>query len=623
MKKIALTIFTALIFISLCKSQTFVQTTDSIPMRDGKKLAADIYLPSTPGTYPVILVQTPYNRLYYRINQPLELGSLAGLPYALVVVDWRGFYGSAAAMVATPDRGKDGYDIVEWIATQTWSNGKIGTWGPSALGKIQFQTAKETPPHLTCCAPLVAGPQFNYMEYFPGGVYRKEYVDQLDNLGFGLSAFLLANPFYSTTWQYVESANFYPQSINVPTFMVGGWYDHNVEVMMQLFTGLQTSSPVAVRNQHKLMMGPWAHGGFGTAQVGTCTQGQLTYNEACGWSDSLALRFFDYYLRDSANGWNSEPVVRYFQMGENTWQATSTWPPTGTTPIKLFFNETSSLTPSLPASATASANITYDPHNPSPTVGGSTLRNDLQQGPYNQAPVVESRNDILIFTTPALSENVVMKGTGRVHLFVSSNRPDTDFGYRLTDVYPDGRSMLLVDNIQRMRFRNGFLTSDTASMQPGTVYEIDINIHDLANTFLAGHKIRIDITSSNYPRFNNNLNNGGAMYTSGDTLTATNTVYFSNNKASFVELPLISYPSSIADLFATNGDFTLFPNPATESFSVTGEDYTKIDVYNLNGVKLFSKKRSESYDLHTLPAGVYFVEIFGNGGICRRKLVKM
>jgi uncharacterized protein len=620
MKKIIIIIFIALISINLCKSQTFIQTTDSIPMRDGKKLAADIYLPSTPGTYPVILVQTPYNRLYYRINQPLGLGSLAGLPYALVVVDWRGFYGSAAAMVATPDRGKDGYDIVEWIATQTWSNGKIGTWGPSALGKIQFQTAKENPPHLTCCAPLVAGPQFNYMEYFPGGVYRKEYVDQLDNLGFGLSSFLLANPFYSITWQYVESANFYPQSINVPTFMVGGWYDHNVEVMMQLFTGLQTSSPVAVRNQHKLMMGPWAHGGFGTAQVGTCTQGQLTYNEACGWSDSLALRFFDYYLRDSANGWNSEPVVRYFQMGENTWQATSTWPPTGTTPIKLFFNESNNLTPSLPASANASANITYDPHNPSPTVGGSTLRNDLQQGPYDQAPAVESRNDILIFTTPALSENVVMKGTGRVHLFVSSNRPDTDFGYRLTDVYPDGRSMLLVDNIQRMRFRNGFLTSDTASMQSGTVYEIDIDIHDLANTFLAGHKIRIDITSSNYPRFNNNLNNGGAMYTSGDTLTATNTVYFSNNKASFVELPLISYPDLISEHNQTKVNYLIFPNPAKLSFSIVDYDYDYVVIKNINGQIVFTANKNFTYDIGFLKTGIYIVEIHNKTKIFIQKL---
>jgi predicted acyl esterase len=622
MKKNIVLFFITLISFNLCKSQTFTQTTDSIPMRDGKKLAADIYVPSTPGIYPVILVQTPYNRLYYRIHQPLGLGSLPDLPYALVVVDWRGFYGSASAMVATPDRGKDGYDVVEWIATQTWSNGKIGTWGPSALGKIQFQTAKENPPHLTCCVPLVSGCQFSYSEYFPGGVYRKEYVDQLDNLGFGLSTFLLNNPFYSNTWQYVENANYYPQSIQVPTYMIGGWYDHNVELMMQLFSGIQTLSPVAVQNKHKLMMGPWAHGGFGTAQVGTCTQGQLTYDEACGWSDSLALRFFDYHLRNIANNWETEPAIKYFQMGENTWQSAATWPPTGTTPIKLYFNSNNQLSRDLPTSANDSAVIVYDPRDPSPTVGGSTLRQDLDQGPYDQAPVVEMRNDILTFTTPALSENVVMKGSERVHLFVKSNRPDTDFSIRLTDVYPDGRSMLLADNIQRMRFRNGFRTTDTASMQPNAVYEIDIDIHDLAITFVAGHKIRIDITSANYPRYDNNLNNGGAMYTAGDTLIATNTVFLSNTKASFVELPLISYPSAITDNFATNSPFILYPNPVAETFSITGLDYSEINLYNLSGTKLLSLKRSEYYDLRTLPAGVYFVEVIGDGGVYWRKLVK-
>jgi len=622
MKKIYFFISLFLIFINLGYSQSLVQTVDSIPMRDGKKLAADIYIPSTPGQYPVILVQTPYNRLYYRINQPLGLGSLTGLPYALVVVDWRGYYGSAAAMVANPDRGKDGYDVVEWIATQSWSNGKIGTWGPSALGKIQFQTAKENPPHLNCAVPLVAGPQFNYLEYFPGGVYRKEYVDQLDNLGFGLATTLLNNPFYNSTWQYAEAANFYPQSINIPLFMVGGWYDHNVEVMMQMFSGVQTNSPAAVRSKHKLMMGPWAHGGFGTAQVGTCDQGELTYNEACGWSDSLALRFFDYYLRNSFNGWELEPVVRYFQMGENMWQQTTTWPPTGTTPIKLFFNENNSLTPSLPSSASASATITYDPHNPSPTIGGSTLRNDLLQGPYNQATLVESRNDILIYTSPILTQNVVLKGSGRVHLFVSSDRPDTDFGYRLTDVYPDGRSMLLVDNIQRMRFRSGFHTTDTASMQNGQVYEIDIPIRDLANTFLSGHRIRIDITSSNYPRFDNNLNNGGKMYTAGDTLTANNIIYLNSARASFVELPLISYIVGLNDNEPKETQFQIIPNPVNESFSISNESYSEINLYNINGVKIFNQQKSERYNLYFLPAGVYFVEIIGDGGVYWRKLVK-
>jgi len=404
--------------------------------------------------------------------------------------------------------------------------------------------------------------------------------------------------------------------------MIGGWYDHNVELMMQLFGGIQTLSPVAVQNKHKLMMGPWAHGGFGTAQVGTCTQGQLTYNEACGWSDSIALRFFDYHLRNISNNWETEPAIKYFQMGENTWQTTATWPPTGTTPIKLYFNSNNQLSRDLPTNANDSAIIVYDPRDPSPTVGGSTLRQDLGQGPYDQAPVVEMHNDILTFTSPALSENVVMKGTGRVHLFVKSNRPDTDFSIRLTDVYTDGRSMLLADNIQRMRFRNGFRTTDTASMQPNAIYEIDIDIHDLAITFVAGHKIRIDITSANYPRYNNNLNNGGAMYTAGDTLIATNTVFLSTTKASFVELPLISYPSAIADNFATNGQFILYPNPVAESFSITGLDYTEINLYNLNGAKLLSQKRSESYDLRSLPAGVYFVEIVGDGGVYWRKLVK-
>jgi predicted acyl esterase len=293
------------------------------------------------------------------------------------------------------------------------------------------------------------------------------------------------------------------------------------------------------------------------------------------------------------------------------------------TPIKLFFNDNNSLTPSLPTSTTASANITYDPHNPSPTIGGSTLRNDLLQGPYNQAALVESRNDILIYTTPILTQNVVLKGSGRVHLFVSSDRPDTDFGFRLTDVYPDGRSMLLVDNIQRMRFRSGFHTADTASMQNGQVYEIDIPIRDMANTFLAGHRIRIDITSSNYPRFNNNLNNGGKMYSTGDTLTAHNVVYLNNSQASFVELPLLSYTIGLNEFTPQENQFQIVPNPINENFSILNENFNEINLYNINGVKIFHQQKSEHYNINFLPAGIYFVEIIGDDGICMKKLVKI
>ncbi len=161
---------------------------DSIMARDGQKLAADVYVPDTSGgqTYPTILIQTPYNRQFYRINLPLGFGTQTqNMPFAFVTLDWRCFYGSLGACTVGLDRGKDGYDVVEWIATQAWSNGKIGTWGPSALGRIQYLTAKEKPPHLTCAVPLVAGPQYNYQEYYPGGVLREEYVETLDALALG------------------------------------------------------------------------------------------------------------------------------------------------------------------------------------------------------------------------------------------------------------------------------------------------------------------------------------------------------------------------------------------------------------------------------------------------------
>ena len=206
---------------------------DSIKMNDGKKLAVDIYIPNGMGKGPVILIQTPYNRQVYRLaGLPLGIGAnINSSNYVFVVADWRGFYGSKkAAYIGSPDRTRDGYSTVEWIAAQTWSNGKIGTWGASALGKVQYQTAKGNPPHLTCICPLVAGPQFEYNEYFPNGCLRTEYVQQLDGLGFGLTAGLMAHPIKDNYWNFAEDINDYPDSIQVPCFMIGGWYDHNTQL---------------------------------------------------------------------------------------------------------------------------------------------------------------------------------------------------------------------------------------------------------------------------------------------------------------------------------------------------------------------------------------------------------
>ena len=565
-----------LFFVCCISSASFSQLsweTVEVPMSDGYGLAADIYIPTNWETGPVILVQTPYNKdFYHLIGLPVGTGfNQDESNYVYVIMDWRGFYGSAEdAYVGSPTRGEDGYDCVQWIASQPWCDGHVGTWGPSALGRIQYQTARENPPNLTCMVPLVAGPQYNYQEYYPGGVYRTEYVEQLDNLGFGISPLLLANPYYNLLWTFSENDTMYPEDIHVPTFMIGGWYDHNVEVMMDFFSELQVNSPSEVQDQHRLLFGPWVHGGIGFSQVGSALQGELEYPGAQGWNDSLAMAFFDFHMRGINNGWDLTPAVRYFQMGDDEWLEAGSWPVPGTTPVALYLHNDLGLSTSPPNSFDGVLSFQYNPEDPSPTVGGPTLSSDLEQGPYDQAPLVESRNDLLSFTTPILAGDAVVKGTVEVHLKVGSSTPDTDFSGRLCDVYPDGRSMLVADGIFRMRFKNGFTATDESFMQESEVYACDFNFPNTAITFKEGHRIRLDITSSNYPRFNRNMNTGEAMYPgpSGDTLVnplvATNSVYALADVQSYIVLPLAgTFPTGIAET-ASRNDFHLFPNPARE-----------------------------------------------------------
>ena len=624
-KKIVLSV-AAFIAVFACNAQFLSPVVDSIPMRDGKKLAADIYVPDSVITRPTILIQTPYNRIAYRLGLPLGVGlELDSCNYNFVIVDWRGFYGSAGAAGDSTTRGEDGYDCVEWIASQSWSDGKIGTWGPSALGKVQYQTAQEQPPHLVCINPLVAGSQFNYDEYFPGGVYRKEYVDQLDALGYGMSLILLANAHYNIVWQFSEPAAYYPDEIAVPVFMIGGWYDHNVKVMLSLFEGLQTSSPVAVRDKHKLLMGPWVHGGHGSAYVGSSNQGELSYPDAAGWSDSLSMRYFDFYLLDSANGWESEPVIRYFQMGDDIWEAADSWPPAGLTDHTLFLQKGGGMNLNLPPADGDSSIFFYDPKDPSPTYGGPTLRTDQVQGPYDQSDTIEGRGDIAIFTTDELTQDVVMKGSPRVHLFISSDRKDTDFAVRLTDVYPDGRSMLVLDGIRRMRFRNGYTPADTAFMEAGNIYEVEIEMVSTAITFKAGHRIRLDITSSNYPRFDNNLNNGGEMYAEGDTLTATNVIYHNSANASFLELPLESFPVEVSRNRELLGNLSIYPIPCKEQLTLV--TYSEkpaemmLEMKDIAGRNVLTQnvvlqKGSNTVQINTTPlnSGIYLIYISDDTG---------
>jgi uncharacterized protein len=596
-----------------------VMLIDSIPMRDGKKLACDIFIPDTSGSqqYPVILVQTPYNRIYYRYALPLGIDDISNSNYVIVTVDWRGKCGSISAWVPQPNYGFDGYDCVEWIAQQPWSDGKIGTWGASALGRIQYQTARENPPHLKCIVPLVAGSQYSYEEYYYGGVLRTEYVQQLDSLGFGLGPTIRAHQVQDYFWDYSDTAFMYPEKIHVPVFMIGGWYDHNIFVMFKLFDSLRIHSPVNVRDKHRMLFGPWAHGGFGPTQVGSSQQGQLQYPQAAGWSDSLALLFFDFYLRNIPNGWDATEYIRYFQMGENAWKSTPSWPPAGIINYKLYLHE-GTLSTQLPQSTGDSCLIVYDPRDPSPTIGGSTLDDDLEQGPYDQAPVVETRNDIQVFSSVTLGSDVVMKGQPVAHLFVTSDRKDSDFSLRLTDVYPDGRSMLLYDGIKRLRFRDGYTAADTSIIMPGTVYPITIELPEIANTFLAGHKIRVDIASSDYSRFDCNLNNGSAMLAASDTLIATNVIYTNSNFASFIEFPLVDLVGKIDDPVVKTNEILIFPNPFNDEISITGAELQNMDIsvfdVTTRCIKVVNSDLPSNINLSYLTPGVYIIIISSSNG---------
>jgi putative CocE/NonD family hydrolase len=482
----------------------------------------------------------------------------------------------------------------------------------------------------------VAGPQYDYQEYFPGGCLRTEYVQQLNVLGFGIGPVIMQHPVHDNVWTYTENQNFYPDSIQVPCFMMGGWYDHTIEFMLPFFSAIQTQSPVNVRNQHRLLMGPWVHGGHGTAQVGSAMQGQLSYPNAVDWDDSLALVFFDYHLRNTSNGWDQSPVVQYYQMGENTWQNSQAWPPTGPANVNFYFHADGTLDNFTPASLVDSLSFPYAPNNPSPTYGGTTLRADLAQGPYDQSDTVEGRNDILIYSTPALQQDVVMKGSATAHLKVSSNRPDTDFDIRLTDVYPDGRSMLVHDGVARMRFRNGFTATDTSGIVPGNIYEAIITLPNTALTFLAGHKIRVDVTSSNYPRFNRNANTDGPMYpgNSLDSLVnpvmATNTVYSNSINVSYVVLPLVNYtiPSSIEEN-TSDRIFEVYPNPANDILNInltSNLQGAMFQIYNEAGQLLKIQNLNGSFsfiDISALPVGVYTIQIKNGAQLLNRKLTKL
>jgi predicted acyl esterase len=497
----------------------------SIPVRDGHSLAADVYYTGTLAARPVILIQTPYNKLFYRTQAhlPPEAGG-ASFPqdpaYNYVVLDWRGFYGSAAAAVPGYDRGLDGYDAVEWIAAQPWCDGRVGTWGHSALGYIQFLTARRHPPHLVCCAAYAKDFLTTYSDYYYGGDYRKEHVESMARLGLAEPDLILAHPREDLFWQAVAAQSDLAGEIAVPMLLATGWYDHYPDDILAAWEALRARSDPAVRDLHRIFIGPWVHGGMHDA-----VQGELEYPDTVGVHDELTLRFWDRYLRDQDNGWDDEPPVLYYQMGESAWRPAASWSGIAREDLVLYLQPSALLAETPPSAGGGADTFLYDPADPTPVLGGSRFNPfdpDVATGPVD-IRTVETRPDVLVYSTPVLAECLRLNGPVETRLWVSSDRPDTDFVVRLSDVYPDGRSMIVTQGIRRMRFRGSY--SAETLMTPGQVYPVTVLLQNLALTLPAGHRLRIVIASADYPHFDRNRNDGGEMYIDGPLLPAANSVW--------------------------------------------------------------------------------------------------
>jgi putative CocE/NonD family hydrolase len=318
--------------------------------------------------------------------------------------------------------------------------------------------------------------------------------------------------------------------------MVGAWFDHNGDLPLKVFDELVRDGGGEARRHSRLLIGPWRH-----VALGKLEQGELEFPGAVSQSAGESTRFFDHWLRGLDNGWNGRPRVRYFLMGADEWREAPAFPPPGIVDTRFYLRAGGVLTERPPTEHEAPATFLYDPKDPSPTVGGLNAfmrRDPLQEtvgdGPRDQRARVENRSDCLLYTTPVLTRDVILEGAASVELHLSSDRPDTDVAVRLCDVHPDGRSMLVADGIWRMRYRNSLQKEDW--MEAGRIYRVTVPLPPTAQAFLAGHRIRVIVSSSNYPRFGLN-SNMGPNESVGGTAVATNRIHHDPDDPSVLVLP--------------------------------------------------------------------------------------
>ena len=512
-----------------------------IAMRDGTKLAANVYLPEGPGPWPVVLTRTPYLKDGQMFARGADRWTKAG--YAYVVQDVRGKGHSAGFYIAFGNDIEDGYDTIEGIAALPWSNGKIGIMGASAMGITSNLAAIANPPHLKAAYVIVA-PNETFTTSFLGGVPKDK--DNTDWLRGQKVAESVIEASQAQTERSVFTDRAGPGAelkyIHIPMFNVGGWYDIFNTGSVYNFTWLQNHGASGARGNQKLSMGPFGHGNL---SGNLAYPGEDNLGNVMNGGTAPDLRWFDYWLKGIDNGIMAEPPVDIFMMAaaekgayspKNRHIQTANWP-IDYRETRYYLAPDLALTTKAPTVYSAQTTYRFDPANPVKTYGGANLT--FERGPQDQRQVGQ-RQDYLRFATPVLDHDVQIAGPVSVDLYAATDGLDTDFEAKLVDVYPDGYEALVLDAPIRARYRHGRMTDDVQMMTPGAPEKMTIDLWNTAITFEKGHRIELHITSSNSPRFEVNPNTGepAGQHTMKPRI-AINTIYFDRDHPSALVLPLV------------------------------------------------------------------------------------
>lgn len=524
----------AILFLVIASG--YARESIQITMRDGIKLATDLYLPTNNAPVPVILGRTPYNK-----TGLAAVGIDASRRgYAFVAQDARGRFASQGENLPFDLDLNDGKDTLEWISKQSWCNGKIGTWGASAGAINQFQSMI-TASDLIDSQYLIVGAPSLYDVIYLDGIFRKNLIETwLQQNKFNASALALwvSHPLYDDYWRARDATRIFKQ-VRTPAVHIGGYWDIFGQKTIDAFTGYQhQAKEKKVRSAQHLIIGPWTH------SVLSEKAGDFTFPNAKNPPGDLddTWKWFDSTLKGITNGIENSPAVTYYVIGDlseklapgNEWRTADTWPPIKVKPTPVYLTADFKLSRALPKMPKPLM-YTYHPESPAPTVGGIQLT--LPAGPKDQQDL-ERRADVFSFTSDELDHPVEVTGRVRANLWVASDAPDTDFFATLCDVYPDGRSINLCEGMIRARFREGM--DHETFLKPGKVYPVEIDLWSTSVIFNRGHRIRLHITSSSSPGFDVNPNTTAAFRASTEMQTAHNYIYVDAQHPSHLLLPFIN-----------------------------------------------------------------------------------